>query len=221
MPVDLFYPFKMIPKAAKKTEDFSKNTNEITDLAKMFDNSVRAIKKRFGTGITLTNNEIEDIIKVINYLENRGILLKETIRKITSQEGAFLNFLKPLMTACLPLIKSVLTPLAKSVFLPLGLSAGMSTAHAAYQKKIYGSGTTALIISNEEMEDIVKTVKSFEESGLLIKGISETIKNQTKEQKGRLLSMLLGKLAATLLGSALRGRGVIADEGTIRAGENF
>ena len=113
------------------------------------------------------------------------------------------------MTAVLPLIKSVLTPLAKSVLLPLGLSAVLSMADAAIQKKIYGSGTTALIISNEEIEDIQKVVKSLEESGLLIKGISEIIKNKAKEQIGRFLSVLLGTLAASILGNALAGRAVI------------
>ena len=63
------------------------------------------------------------------------------------------------MTAGLPLIESVLRSLAKSVLLLLGLSAGMSVSDAAIQKKIYGSGTTALIISNEEMENIMKIVK--------------------------------------------------------------
>ena len=126
------------------------------------------------------------------------------------------------MTAVLPLIKSVLTPLAKSVLLPLGLSAVLSMADAAIQKKIYGSGTTALIISNEEIEDILKVVKSLEESGLLIKGISEIIKNKAKEQIGWFLSVLLGTLAASILGNALAGRAVIwAGEGTITAGENF
>ena len=81
------------------------------------------------------------------------------------------------MTAGLALMKSVLTPLAKSVLLTLGLSLGMSAADAGIQKKIYGSGSTAVIISNKEMEDIMKIVKSLEESVLLIKGISETIKN--------------------------------------------
>ena len=81
------------------------------------------------------------------------------------------------MTAGLPLMKSVLTTLPKNVLLPLGLSTGMSAGDAAIQKKIYGSETTALVISNEEMEDIMKIVKSLEESGLLIKGISETIEN--------------------------------------------
>ena len=85
------------------------------------------------------------------------------------------------MVDLLPLLKSVLMPLAKSVFLQLELSAGMSAADAAIQKKIYGSDTAALIVSNEEMEDIMKIVKSLEESGLLIKGISETTKNKAKE----------------------------------------
>ena len=81
-------------------------------------------------------------------LENRVILLKGTTKKITIHEEEFLNFIRPLMTAVLPLMKSVLTPLAKSVLLPLGLSAGMSAADAAIQKKFYGSRSTALIISN-------------------------------------------------------------------------
>ena len=72
------------------------------------------------------------------------------------------------------------------------------------------------------MEDIMKIVKSLEESGLLIKRIRETIKNKTKEQKGGFLPMLLGTLAASMLGSALTRRGVIrAGEGKIRAGENL
>ena len=123
------------------------------------------------------------------------------------------------MTVGLPLMKSVLTSLAKSVLLPLGLSAWMSAADAATQKKIYGSGTTALIIMNDEMNDIMKIVKSLEEFGLLIKGVSETTKNKTKEQKGGFLSMLLGTLTASILRSALTGRGVIrAGEAVIRAG---
>ena len=100
-------------------------------------------------------------------------------------------------------MKSVLTPLAKNVLLPCGLSAGISAADATIQKKIYGSGTTALIISIEEMKDIMKIVKSIEESGLLIQGISETIKNEASEQKGGFLPMLLKTLAASILGHAL------------------
>ena len=96
--------------------------------------------------MTLTNNEIKDIMKVIKSLENRGTLLKETTIKITSQEGRFLYFFRPLMTFSLPLMKSVLKPLVKSVLLPLRLSAGMSAIDVAIQKKIYESETTVLII---------------------------------------------------------------------------
>ena len=72
---------------------------------------------------------------------------------------------------------------------------------------------TTLIISNEEMNDILKIVKSLEESGLLIKGVSKTIQNEAKEQKGGFLSILLATLGASLLGNLLTGKG------TIRAGE--
>ena len=61
----------------------------------------------------------------------------------------------------------------------------MSATNAAIQKTIYGSRTTALIISNEEKEDMINIVKLLEEKGLLIKGISETIKNEAKGQEGR------------------------------------
>ena len=161
-------------------------------------------------------------MKVIKSLGNRGILLKWTSRKIASQERGFLCFLRPLMTTGLPLMKSVLTPSAKVFMLPLRLLAGMSAEDAAIQKKIYGSGSTVLIVSNEEMEDIMKIVKSPEQSRLLITGISETIKNEAKEQKSGFLSMLLETLGASMLGSELTGGVVVrADEATIRAGGNF
>ena len=91
--------------------------------------------------------------------------MKRTTRKITSQEGGSLNFLRPLITVGSPLIKSVLTPLAKTVFIPLGLTVAELATDAAIQKKSHGSGTTALIISNEEIDDIMKILKSLELSG--------------------------------------------------------
>ena len=82
-----------------------------------------------------------------------------------------------------------------------------------------GSGVTTLIISNDEMNDILKIVKSLENSGLLLKGVGETIQHEAKEQRGGFLSMLFGTLGASLLGDILSGKGVIrAREGTIRAG---
>ena len=117
----------------------------------------------------------------------------------------------------LPLIGNVLKPLAKSVLIPLGLTASASAIDAAIHKKIFGSGNTTLIISNEEMNDIMKITKSLEESGLLIKGVSEKIKNEVKEQKRGFLSMLLGTTGAILLGNLLAGKGTIrAGKGTIR-----
>ena len=81
---------------------------------------------------------------------------------------------------------------------------------------------TALIISDEEIKDIMKMFKSLEESELLIKGISETIKNEAKEQKGGILPMILVTLAASILRNALTRKGIIrAGEGTIRAGQDF
>ena len=87
---------------------------------------------------------------------------------------------------------------------------------------------TTLIISNDEIQDIIKIVKSLEDSGLLLKGVIETVQNEVKEQKGGFLSMLLGTLGASLLGNLLtggwinrtgKGRGINrAGEGTVRAG---
>ena len=83
---------------------------------------------------------------------------------------------------------------------------------------MFGSGTTTLTISNDEMDDILKIVKSLENSGLLLKGVSETIQHEAKEQRVGFLSMLLGTLGASLLGDIFSGKGVIrAGEGTIRA----
>ena len=77
------------------------------------------------------------------------------------------------------------------------------------------------MISNEEINDIIKTVKSLEESSSLINGVRETIQNEGREQKFWFISMLLGILGATLLGNLLKVKGAIrAGEGTIRAGED-
>ena len=87
---------------------------------------------------------------------------------------------------------------------------------------MFRSGYTTLIISNEEMNDIMKIIKSLGESSLLIKEVSETIKNEAKEKKGGFPRILLGILGAILLGNLLTGKGTIrACEGTIRAGQDF
>ena len=99
----------------------------------------------------------------------------------------------------------------------------MSAIDGIIKKQMLGSGMTTLLISNDEMDDILKIVKSLEKSGLLLKGVSETIQHEAKEQRGGFLSMLLGTLGASLLGDmlskGLSGKCVIrAGERTIRAG---
>ena len=106
----------------------------------------------------------------------------------------------------------VAIPLAKKVLVPLGITAAASAIDAWIQKKAHGSGTTTLIISNEEMNDIMKIVHALEDSVILLKGVTKTINNETKKQKGEFLSMLLGTLGANLLGNLL------AREGIVRAG---
>ena len=75
---------------------------------------------------------------------------------------------------------------------------------------MFGPGFITIVISNEEMNDIMKIVKSLEESGLLIKGVSEAIKNEAKEQKGGYIGILLETLGAILLGNLLTGKEVVA-----------
>ena len=124
-----------------------------------------------------------------------------------TQSGGFLGeLLGPLLKTGLPLIENVITPLAKSVLISLRLTAAASAADAGIHKKILGSGNTRLIISNKDMEDPIKIVKSLEDSGLLLKGVTESVQNEAKEQKGRFLSMLLGTLGASLLGNLLTGK---------------
>ena len=96
--------------------------------------------------------------------------------------------------------------LAKSVLIPLRLTAAESAADAGIHKKILGSGNKiSLIISNGEMNDNIKVVKSLEDSGLLLKGVTETVQNEVKEEKRGFLSMLLGTQGAILFGNILTG----------------
>ena len=139
------------------------------------------------------------------------------------QSRGFLGrLLGPLLKTGLPLIKNVMKPSAKSALIPLGLTAAAPAADAGIHKKILGSGhrpsssashnntTTTLIISNNQIEDIIKIVKSVEDSRLLLKGVTEAVQNEVKEQKRGFLSMLLGTLGPGLLGIFLTGKGAIA-----------
>ena len=132
-------------------------------------------------------------------------LSKAQISKII-EYGGFLGSLLSKLAG--PLMK-VAIPLTENVLAPLGITAAASAIDARIQKKIHGSGKTTLIISNEEMTVIMKIVQSFEESYILLKGVTKTINNETKEQKGELLSILLGTLGVSLLGNLLAGKRIL------------
>ena len=100
--------------------------------------------------VTLTKNEIKDVITVVRSLENRKILLKGTIRKISSQKRGFLNLPSPLMSVVLLLMKNVLTSLVKHFGTIKINGSRAATTDTAVQNKFFGSRTTALIISKKK-----------------------------------------------------------------------
>ena len=135
-------------------------------------------------------------------------LSKAQINKITRSGGFLSKLLGPLLKMGLPLKRKVIKPLAKRLLIPLGLTAATSAADAGIHKKILGSGNTTLIISNEEMNDM-KIEQALEDSNILLKRVTKTIKDETKEQKGGFSSMLLGTLGASLLANLLTGKGIV------------
>ena len=188
-------------------------------------NMVGDNETNFSHKLLLTNRQDANLRKAFANHSSAGINLSKTQLFKMIQSGGFLvRLLGPLLKTGLPLIKNVIKPLAESVLTPLGLTAAASAADAGIHKKILGSGNmTTLIISNDEIEDIIKIVKSLEDSGLLLKGVTETVQNEVKEQKGGFLSMLLGTLGASLLGNLLTGQGVNRagrGRGINRAGES-
>ena len=139
--------------------------------------------------------------------------------KLSLEKNILEKKLYSMITYLAPLEKFFLAPLAS-----LGVVAA-SAIDAGIQKKIPGSGTTTLIISNKEINDIMKIVQALEDSDILLKGVTKTIKNETKEQNGGFLSMLLGTLGASLLGNLLTGKGIVRagsgnkkGKGIVRAG---
>ena len=122
----------------------------------------------------------------------------------------------------------VAVSLVKNISASLGITAAALAIDAGIQKKICGSGrllSTTLILSDKEMNDIMKIVQAFEDSNILLKGVTKTIKIETKEQKGGFLSMLLGTLGANLLGNIVTGKGLVRAgsgnkkrKGIVRAG---
>ena len=157
-------------------------------------------------------------------------LSKTQLHKIGLLGGSLGRLLGPLLKNGLLLTKNVLKPLTKSILIPSGLTAAASAIDPVIHMQMFGSGMrlsdlanrTTLIISIEEMNYITKIDKSLEESDLLIKGVSEKIKNEAKKQKGEFLAILLGTFGASLLGNLFTGKSTIrAGERTIRAGRDF
>ena len=143
--------------------------------------------------------------KLRNAFENNllvDIMLSKTKTSKIIQSGAVLGLLLTKIAG--PLIK-VTVPLAKNILAPTGIIAA-AAIDAGIQKKIHGSRTTTLTISNEEINDMIKIVQGLKDSTILLKGIAKTIKNETKEQKREFLVMLLGTLGASLLGNMLAGK---------------
>ena len=158
---------------------------------------------------TRENTEIRNAIN--NNLATDIKLSKAQIKKLI-QSGGFLD--KLLSKLAGPLMK-IAMPLAKNVLAPLGLTAAMFAIDGSIQKKINGSGVK-LIIEQEDMNDIMKIIEALENSGILLKGVTKAIENETKEQRGGFLGMLLGTLGASLLGNLLT-----SEEGIMRAGDGI
>ena len=169
--------------------------------------------------LLLTARQSAKLRNAININSATDIKLSKAQIKKLIQSGGFLG--KLLSKLAGPLMK-VAMPLAKNVLAPLGLTAAMSEIDGSIQKKIHGSGVK-LIIEQEDMNDIMKVIEELENSGILLKGLTKTIENETKEQRRGFLSMLLRTLGASLLGNLLTGgKGIMrAGHGIVRAGDGI
>ena len=188
--------------------------NETKVVLRLSSNMVGDDETNFPHKLLLTNRQVANLRKAFaNYLSTDINLSKTQISKMIQSGGFLGKLLGPLLKTGLPLKENVIKPLAKSVLIPLELTAAASAADADHEQH------TTLIISNDKMKDIIRIDKCLEDSDLLLKGVSETIQNEAKEQKGVFLSMLLGTLGASLLRNILAGQGIDrAGEGVIRAG---
>ena len=178
-------------------------------------------KNDFPHKLFLTNRQVANLRIAFTKHTSTDIKLSKTELSKMIQSGEFLGkLLGPFLRTGLTLMKSVIQSLGKSVLVPLGLTAAASPADAGIHIKILGSGhNTTLITSNDEIKDTLKIVKSLEGSELLLEGVSETIKDEAKEEIDGFLRMLLDTLAESLLGNMLTGKGVItAEKGTAKVG---
>ena len=208
---------KLSNSQLNKLKSAIKNKSKVEIFRRLSSNMVGEDETNFSHKLLLTNKQVANLHKTFaNYLSTDITLSKNQISKVIQSREFFGRLLGPLLKTGLPLIKNVIKPLAKSVLILLGSTAAASAADAGIHKKILGSGNhpshnnTTLIISNDEIEDIIKIVKSLEDSGLLLKRVSETVQNKTGKQKGGFFSILLVTLSASLLGNILARKGAMA-----------
>ena len=189
-----------------------KNKTEI--VLRLSSNMISDAETNFLHKLLLTNRQVANLRKAFVDKSSTDIKLsKNQISKLIQSRGFLGRLLCPLLKAGLPLIKKVIKSLVKSVLIPLGVTAAAAGIH----NKLLRSGRTTLIISNDQMKDFIKKVKSLEDSCLLLEGVSQAIQNEAKEKRGGFLSMLLGTLGADLLGNILAGKGINrAGEGIVR-----
>ena len=141
-------------------------------------------ENNFPNKLLLTNAQVSKLCKAFANRSTANIKLsKIQLQKIRQHRGFLGRILGPLLKTGLPLIGNVLKPIAKSVLIPLGLTAAALTTNVANHSKRFGSGFTTVIISNEEMNDIMKIVKTLERSVLSIKGVRKTITMKQKKRK--------------------------------------
>ena len=156
------------------------NENEV--VLRLSSNMIGDNETNFPHKLLLTNRQVSNLRKAFANHLSADIKLSKTQLSKMIQSGGFLGrLLGPLLKTGLPLIKNVIKPLAKSVLIPLGLTAAASAADAGIHKKILGSGNTTLIISNDEINDIIKIIKSLEDSGLSLKQVTETVQKEVKK----------------------------------------
>ena len=167
--------------------------NETEVVLRLSSNAIGDTETNFPYKFLLTNRQVSNLPKAfVNYLATDIKLSKTQLSKMIQSEGCLGRLPGPLLKTGLPLIKNVIKSLAKSILITLGRTAAAWAADAGIHKRILGSGhnrpsssashNTALIVSNNEMEDVVKIVKSLEDSGLLLKGVTETVQKEVKEQ---------------------------------------
>ena len=168
---------KLSNSQLNKLKSAIKNETEV--VLRLSSNIIGDNETNFPHKLLLSNTQVSNLRKAFANNLSADIKLSKTQLAKMIQSGGFLSrLLGTLLKTGLPLIKNVIKPLAKSVIIPLGLTAAASAADAGIH--------TTLIISNNEMEGIIKIVKSLEDSGLLLKGVTETVQNEVKEQKWRI-----------------------------------